>query len=89
MSFIASLRVSLINYKGGIMTRTEIYDSIQLLDHFGDHCKILGLTVGEIELLNAMKVDLTRRLCHGNNHSEDDLHELRGYVRRQAPGPCR
>ena len=69
------------------MTRTQIYDAIQLLDHFGDHSLILGLTVGEIELLNLMKVDLTGRLCDGGSDIENQLREVRErYQRRKAAG---
>jgi len=67
------------------MTRTEIYDSIQLLDHFGDHSLILGLTVGEIEILNLIKADLCRRLCDGSSKTESLLRGMRQrHERRQA-----
>ena len=69
------------------MTRTQIYDAIQLLDHFGDHACILGLTIGEIDILNAMKRDLIRSLCNDGD-SKPDLRLLQGNVRVKAPGPC-
>ena len=70
------------------MTRQQIYNCVELLDFFGDHSSILGLSVSEIELLNLIKVDLIRRdKANESLITSNDLRVLRGGIkRRQAAG---
>lgn len=73
------------------MTRIQIYNAIDLLDHFADHESILGLTSDEVELLGELRSDLIWRLRDEGNRNRDDLQGLWGesyIVKRQAPGVC-
>jgi len=67
------------------MNRDETYDCIALLDHFGDHASILGLTVREVDLLNLMKRHLILgRLYDEDTGSKEQLRVLREVVGRKS-----
>lgn len=67
------------------MNRDETYDCVALLDHFGDHASILGLTVREVDLLNLMKRHLILgRLYDEDTGSKEQLRALREVVGRKS-----